>query len=64
MMEAFGNLLEGMSDLAYKGGCKDTIRQVLNIIDEVKSDANKGYMFDMVDEIKNRVLALKGGEHE
>lgn len=62
MMEAFGNLLEGMSDLAYKGGCKDTIRQVLNIIDEVKSDANKGYMFDMVDEIKNRVLALKGGD--
>ena len=64
MMEAFGNLLERMSDLAYNGGCKDTIRQVLNIIDEVKSDANKGYMFDMVDEIKNRVLALKDGDQK
>lgn len=36
------------------------IDEMLAIIDDVKADANKGYMFDMVDEIRNRVLALKG----
>ena len=34
--------------------------RILQIIDDVKADSNKGYMFDMVDEIKDRVKALEG----
>lgn len=48
----------------HEDGCSDGREQALEIIDEVKSDANKGYMFDMVNEIKNRVLALQGGDKE
>lgn len=35
--------------------------KVLEIIEDVRRDANNGYMFDMVNEIKNRVKKLKGG---
>ena len=56
--------LERYSDKVWQSGRKfgmeQAIGDVLEIIDEVKSDANKGYMFDMVDEIENRVLDLKG----
>ena len=38
------------------------IDRVLEIIDEVVSEANMWSMGDMVDKIKYRILAMKGGE--
>ncbi len=68
MIEAFGNLLEGMSDLAYKGGCKDTIRQVLNIIDDADKKAgdktyivlDDGSFCSQAKYIKEKMLELLG----
>lgn len=41
-----------------------TIDEALKIIEDVRHDANKGYMFDMVAEIKNRIEALRNHESE
>lgn len=38
----------------------ETVDEVLDIIDWVRRDANNGYMFDMVKEIRVRVEMLKG----
>ena len=37
---------------------------ILDAISNIRKDASNGYMFDMVDEIEKRVLALKGGGDE
>lgn len=36
--------------------------KVMAIIEDVRRDANYGYMFDMVKEIRRRIEELKGGD--